>query len=164
MFLESDRVGLGLEGAHLHALVSATFDGMRRFEHVEAYSRGPRNIDIDGFGGGSREVDDAVAAKGAPVGDAYHRGLMALQVDHSHNRIQRQGLVRRGHFVLVIDFAVGSFLIVEVGTVPACVPYFTPKDLGVGIDVNARDRGERSAVAPGGVVVRFRRRRALRFG
>lgn len=58
--------------------------------------------------------------EGAAVGDAHDRGFPGLNVGDSNRRFQRQGAMRGGHRVLVIDFSIGSVAVVIRAAVPAC--------------------------------------------
>ncbi|MNE47904.1 hypothetical protein D3C80_1423330 [compost metagenome] len=67
---------------------------------------------------GEGQIDDPVRIERPAVVDPQNRALAVFQVGHPHVTGQRQGLVRGGHAVQVVGFAVGGGLTVELGAVP----------------------------------------------
>ena len=69
-------------------------------------------------GRGVRQVDDAIADKGAAVVDPHHDAAPVLQIGDSNVGGQRQRLVSGRHAIHVVRFAGRGSFLVEAGPVP----------------------------------------------
>ena len=76
-------------------------------------------VDVEFFGGGEREIDDASGNERAAIGDADERGGSSLHISDAHDGAQGISAVSSGHGVHVVDFAVRSAAVVVRRPVPA---------------------------------------------
>lgn len=107
------------ERADLNGPASANVEGGGSLENFEADPCGAGEVDVDGFGGGQRKIEDAAFDEGPAIGDAQLRGMAGLEIRNTHDGAERQGEVRGGHGIHVVDFAIRSAAIVIWRAVPA---------------------------------------------
>ena len=73
-------------------------------------------------GSGLAEIDDAASMIGPAVIDRHLDGFPRPLIDHVHHGPEREGLMRRGHGILVEPLSRGRLVAVEAGAIPGCTP------------------------------------------
>src|SRR5215472_2619075 len=110
------------ERPHLHGEKSRGGIHVAEDFHPDRRDPWPHQLDLPRRR--QRKIDDAILHKRPPVGDADRRAFSIIQVGHTHHGIERQGAVRRGELIHVVDFAVRSAPPVERRAVPGSIPLF----------------------------------------
>jgi len=120
-----------VDGADLHAPASSGCDGLGRFDHFNSDFLRAVPVNVYFLRGSFREIDHTVGDERPAVGDANIHHLPRLFIGHAHQRVQRDGAVRGGEGVHVVNLAVRAATIVVVRPVPTRVSDLAPDRLCV---------------------------------
>src|SRR5581483_12131027 len=95
-----------VEPADLDGPLSAALKGLGCLKQLNAHFARPFANHVQLLGGGAGEIDDAAFDEWAAVGDADDCSVAVAQARDSDDGAKRQGTVRGGHSVHVIDLTV----------------------------------------------------------
>src|SRR5262249_60850661 len=91
------------------------------FDHIDSYERGSWSDHADGLSGSVGKIDNAFLSKRTPVIDRDFSGAAVFHVRNHHSGSERESLVRRGKFVLIVNRATGGRVGVQSRSSPAGV-------------------------------------------
>eukprot|EP01092_Planopodium_desertum_P016471 TRINITY_DN92106_c0_g4_i1.p1 TRINITY_DN92106_c0_g4~~TRINITY_DN92106_c0_g4_i1.p1 ORF type:complete len:523 (-),score=175.64 TRINITY_DN92106_c0_g4_i1:1072-2640(-) len=91
--------------------------GFTRLHCAHFHVAGTALGDAQAHSGGVTEIDHAAIVERATIIDAHDHRFAVVQVGHAGEAGQRQGLVRSGELVHVVDLAVGGQAAMELGAV-----------------------------------------------